>query len=486
MPPQCVQPIFVTQTNKVMEQMKDVSWSDKIQENVRDCEEPQGCLTPNDSDVLCGRGGNVNLHPGNCKFRNLVESNKRVYLTARFKREKRLIAENIITEIKRQNPPGRFLLKKGGDSWYEIPEEKARDKTSQALREGAPKLREAMKSELEAQRQNNFDSPKPNDAYNSGCDARQNHYDHEGHDHYGNNPGYGSPKPRPDSQFSYNNIMDTMSSTFGCGNYRDVRDDDRMRNEYSPQGQNHEYKDSYYLPDDAHYQEYRRSRRNNNSRVDDMRHYGHQGWDQRGYAEYPPQNEARRHDTRDQGHYHPDSYHDKPRPQMNDGHYMKNERHMYNYHERSESPVDSLGVYEDDNRKRLRTTSPIGSMMNMDIEADMDVRTPPPEDNQQTQSGWDFAFCQSSLTDIFSWTVNGDEPASNIKKINSIEMDEPVSPSEMKGSSLVNVFNDSVTSLIEPLPVQELSENKDPSMMSLNDSTLNLLDNPSLDMKFST
>ena len=54
---------------------------------------------PTASDVLCGRGGTINTHPGNAKYRQLVEQRKRVYLTARFKREKRLISESIIKEI---------------------------------------------------------------------------------------------------------------------------------------------------------------------------------------------------------------------------------------------------------------------------------------------------------------------------------------------------------------------------------------------------
>ena len=46
---------------------------------------------------------------GNERFRTLVEKRKRVYLTARFKREKRLIASSIVQEIQALDPPGRFL-----------------------------------------------------------------------------------------------------------------------------------------------------------------------------------------------------------------------------------------------------------------------------------------------------------------------------------------------------------------------------------------
>jgi hypothetical protein len=104
---------------------------------------------PTENDVLCGRGGSINSHPGNERFRTLVEKRKRVYLTARFKREKRLIASSIVSEIRSLKPPGRFLSRdpKSGQ-WKDIGDEKARDKTSQALRENAPSLRAEIETEL--------------------------------------------------------------------------------------------------------------------------------------------------------------------------------------------------------------------------------------------------------------------------------------------------------------------------------------------------
>jgi hypothetical protein len=109
---------------------------------------------PTENDVLCGRGGSINSHLGNENFRLLVEKRKRVYLTARFKREKRLIASSICIEIRQMDPPGRFLAKKGGKDghWYDIGDEKARDKTSQALRENAPTIRAEIETEINQQR----------------------------------------------------------------------------------------------------------------------------------------------------------------------------------------------------------------------------------------------------------------------------------------------------------------------------------------------
>eukprot|EP00934_Nitzschia_sp_Nitz4_P007945 Nitzschia sp. Nitz4//scaffold284_size24204//6850//8820//NITZ4_008414-RA/size24204-processed-gene-0.7-mRNA-1//-1//CDS//3329545682//7935//frame0 len=112
--------------------------------------------SPNENDVLCGRGGSINSHKGNEQFRQLVEKRKRVYLTARFKREKRLIASSIVTEIRNMNPQGRFLARKGNKDtgvWYDIGDEKARDKTSQALRENAPSIRAKIETEINQQRE---------------------------------------------------------------------------------------------------------------------------------------------------------------------------------------------------------------------------------------------------------------------------------------------------------------------------------------------
>lgn len=108
---------------------------------------------PCENDVLCGRGGSINSHPGNERFRRLVEKRKRVYLTARFKREKRLIASSIVSEIRALDPPGRFLARdpKSG-MWKDIGDEKARDKTSQALRENAPSIRAEIEVEIHEQR----------------------------------------------------------------------------------------------------------------------------------------------------------------------------------------------------------------------------------------------------------------------------------------------------------------------------------------------
>lgn len=133
--------------------LDDIDDDDTFPSDVKDIFEGYMTKEPSENDVLCGRGGSINSHAGNERFRILVEKRKRVYLTARFKREKRLIASSIVSEIRALKPPGRFLSRdtKSG-MWRDIGDEKARDKTSQALRENAPSIRAEIETEINEQR----------------------------------------------------------------------------------------------------------------------------------------------------------------------------------------------------------------------------------------------------------------------------------------------------------------------------------------------
>lgn len=97
------------------------------------------------NDVLCGRGGETNHHPGNIKYRSLVKAYQKLYLLAK-RRDKPKIAQCIVVSVRGVN--GRFLKRTknssstGGSTWIDVGNVKAREKTSQALREGAPNLRE--------------------------------------------------------------------------------------------------------------------------------------------------------------------------------------------------------------------------------------------------------------------------------------------------------------------------------------------------------
>lgn len=123
------------------------------------------------NDVLCGRGGLTNHHPGNIFFRQLVRQRQEMYLRAS-KRDKASVAKSIVETIRNLDPPGRFLKKKADSSeegvWCEIGNRKAREKTSQALRERAPELREGLFN-------NDSQSQQPNQGKNLQKSDQQKH-----------------------------------------------------------------------------------------------------------------------------------------------------------------------------------------------------------------------------------------------------------------------------------------------------------------------
>lgn len=95
-----------------------------------------------DNDVLSGRGGGTNVHPGNRNFRDLINLHRRAYLKAR-KNDKPAISRAIVRSVR--EAIGRFLKKdeKSG-LWFEIGDDAAREKTSQALRQRAPEMRKLL------------------------------------------------------------------------------------------------------------------------------------------------------------------------------------------------------------------------------------------------------------------------------------------------------------------------------------------------------
>lgn len=94
-------------------------------------------------DVLCGRGGATNSHRGNQAYRRLVQAHKNEYLQAK-KKYKPVIAARVVKAVREKG--GHFLKQEGNvlDGtqlyWVDVGDEKAMEKTCQALREGAPAL----------------------------------------------------------------------------------------------------------------------------------------------------------------------------------------------------------------------------------------------------------------------------------------------------------------------------------------------------------
>jgi len=107
--------------------------------------------TPHPHDVLSGRGGRINSHPGNVHFREIIDAYKRQYLDPRTKKtEKARIAARIVQSVRTLEPGGRFLKEDPHTGlWMEIGDERAWKKAGQALRESAPEIRAERQMKLQ-------------------------------------------------------------------------------------------------------------------------------------------------------------------------------------------------------------------------------------------------------------------------------------------------------------------------------------------------
>ena len=102
----------------------------------------EGIKLVRDADVLSGRGGGTNVHPGNRHFRDLINLHRRAYLKAR-KNDKPSISRAIVRAIRENN--GRFLKRDEKTGlFFEIGDVNAREKAGQALRQRAPEMRKIL------------------------------------------------------------------------------------------------------------------------------------------------------------------------------------------------------------------------------------------------------------------------------------------------------------------------------------------------------
>ena len=110
----------------------------------------------NQNDIICGRRGVALKHPGNLAYRKVVGLNKELYATC-VKTEKLRISKSIVAAMREVG--GRFLQREDGGTsetldekdahgnpvvYVDIGDKRAVEKTSQALREGQPKLLRQM------------------------------------------------------------------------------------------------------------------------------------------------------------------------------------------------------------------------------------------------------------------------------------------------------------------------------------------------------
>ena len=104
-------------------------------------------LASRQNDVLSGRGGAVNGHAGNKRYRSLVNAMKAEYLSPRTRKMQKMhISAQIVHAVRRSDPPGRFLkADPRTGAWYEIGDKAAFRKTGQALRENSYEFRKCWR-----------------------------------------------------------------------------------------------------------------------------------------------------------------------------------------------------------------------------------------------------------------------------------------------------------------------------------------------------
>jgi hypothetical protein len=89
-------------------------------------------IEPTDDDVLLGRGGFTNTHPGNIRFRDKALE-LRPWYEASDKEQKFQISKILLESVTEKG--SRFLEREEDGLWYEVVGDGARKKASQALRE---------------------------------------------------------------------------------------------------------------------------------------------------------------------------------------------------------------------------------------------------------------------------------------------------------------------------------------------------------------
>ena len=98
-------------------------------------------LAPNQHDILMGRGGRNNRHPGNLMLRRLSQQFANEYDECP-RMEKPIIHNKVVHLIKQMRPPGHFLeLDRTVKAWVEVNEDRAREKVSQHLRDAVKKMK---------------------------------------------------------------------------------------------------------------------------------------------------------------------------------------------------------------------------------------------------------------------------------------------------------------------------------------------------------
>lgn len=80
---------------------------------------------PTAKDVVCARGKEAFLHPGNKRYRDIIDLNLDKYKGAKNKNEKSKLVMEIVEEVRQDAPAGLIRYCDVEQLWYEIGDEAA-------------------------------------------------------------------------------------------------------------------------------------------------------------------------------------------------------------------------------------------------------------------------------------------------------------------------------------------------------------------------
>jgi len=92
-------------------------------------------FSPTIHDVVCARGKEAYMHPGNKRYRDIISKNLKNYVAAKNKNEKSLTVLKIVEEVRNNAPAGFIRFCNIEHLWYEIGDDGSREKVGQTIRE---------------------------------------------------------------------------------------------------------------------------------------------------------------------------------------------------------------------------------------------------------------------------------------------------------------------------------------------------------------
>ncbi|KAG7357373.1 hypothetical protein IV203_002061 [Nitzschia inconspicua] len=134
-------------------------------------------FVPTEKDVICGWARQNHRHKGNQRFRQLVEFSAPLYVAAKTKLEKTNVIQSVVEKVRRDSVGGGFIKRDFQSGlWYEIGDDKARDKVGHAIRrvvEESSRARKVRKTSKEMKKGETDSTDEGNDDAKLGSGKKE-------------------------------------------------------------------------------------------------------------------------------------------------------------------------------------------------------------------------------------------------------------------------------------------------------------------------